>query len=185
MDYWSARFELTTTSPCTGALFFLRLTATGMQPRLKDIRGLRTPRSSRRPPKLLYDTTVYIGILQGRFPEQGEAMVRATEAWHSPVYRRRTRGDLRSARSRALPNAPDHRASCRGHRAAAQLPDAYARFRDLAGSRSAVGHAGPDPGIWNGAAAARSERRVAICHRSRIWMCAIVPAMFETSTCCS
>jgi predicted nucleic acid-binding protein len=40
---------------------------------------------SRRPAKLLYDTTVYIDILQGRFPQQGEAMLRATEAWHSPV----------------------------------------------------------------------------------------------------
>jgi predicted nucleic acid-binding protein len=38
-----------------------------------------------RPAKLLYDTTVYIDILQGRFPEQGSAMLRATEAWHSPV----------------------------------------------------------------------------------------------------
>ena len=46
--------------------------------------------TSHRPPKLLYDTTVYIDILQGRFPEQGEAMLRATEAWHSPV----TEGEL-------------------------------------------------------------------------------------------
>ena len=38
-----------------------------------------------RPAKLLYDTTVYIDILQGCFPQQGEAMLRATEAWHSPV----------------------------------------------------------------------------------------------------
>ncbi len=38
-----------------------------------------------RPAKLLYDTTVYIDILQGRFPQQGEAMLRATEALHSPV----------------------------------------------------------------------------------------------------
>ncbi|MGA8153812.1 MAG: type II toxin-antitoxin system VapC family toxin [Terriglobales bacterium] len=41
--------------------------------------------TSHRPAKLLYDTTVYIDILQGRFPQQGEAMLRATEAWHSPV----------------------------------------------------------------------------------------------------
>lgn len=38
-----------------------------------------------RPAKLLYDTTVYIDILQGRFPQHGEAMLRAAEAWHSPV----------------------------------------------------------------------------------------------------
>jgi predicted nucleic acid-binding protein len=41
--------------------------------------------TSHRPAKLLYDTTVYIDILQGRFPQRGEAMLRATEAWHSPV----------------------------------------------------------------------------------------------------
>ena len=41
--------------------------------------------TSHRPAKLLYDTTVYIDILKGRFPQQGEAMLRATEAWHSPV----------------------------------------------------------------------------------------------------
>jgi len=41
--------------------------------------------TSHRPAKLLYDTTVYIDILLGRFPRQGEAMLRATEAWHSPV----------------------------------------------------------------------------------------------------
>ena len=40
---------------------------------------------SHRPAKLLYDTTVYIDILQGRFPQEGEAMLRATEEWHSPV----------------------------------------------------------------------------------------------------
>lgn len=38
-----------------------------------------------RPEKLLYDTTVYIDILQNRFPQDGEAMLRAAEAWHSPV----------------------------------------------------------------------------------------------------
>ena len=38
-----------------------------------------------RPAKLLYDTTVYIDVLQDRFPQTGELMLRATEAWHSPV----------------------------------------------------------------------------------------------------
>ena len=38
-----------------------------------------------RPGKLLYDTTVYIDILQNRFPQSGDAMLRAAEAWHSPV----------------------------------------------------------------------------------------------------
>jgi predicted nucleic acid-binding protein len=46
--------------------------------------------TTQRPAKLLYDTTVYIDILQGRFPQEGEATLRATEAWHSPV----TEGEL-------------------------------------------------------------------------------------------
>lgn len=37
------------------------------------------------PKKLLYDTTVYIDILQNRFPRAGDLMLRAAEAWHSPV----------------------------------------------------------------------------------------------------
>jgi predicted nucleic acid-binding protein len=43
-----------------------------------DMRGAR-PRS------LVYDTTVYIDILQGRFPEGGEPLLRAADAWHSTV----------------------------------------------------------------------------------------------------
>ena len=35
--------------------------------------------------KLLYDTTVYIDILQNCFPRKGDIMLRAAEAWHSPV----------------------------------------------------------------------------------------------------
>lgn len=38
-----------------------------------------------RPAKLLYDTTVYIDILQDRFPKKGDLMLRAVDAWHSPV----------------------------------------------------------------------------------------------------
>jgi len=41
--------------------------------------------TSKKPRKLLYDTTVYIDILQNRFPQNGEPMLRAAEAWHSPV----------------------------------------------------------------------------------------------------
>jgi predicted nucleic acid-binding protein len=33
----------------------------------------------------LYDTTVYIDILQGKFPQSAEVLLRATDAWHSPV----------------------------------------------------------------------------------------------------
>jgi predicted nucleic acid-binding protein len=35
--------------------------------------------------RLLYDTTVYIDILQNRFPQSGDAMLRSAEVWHSPV----------------------------------------------------------------------------------------------------
>jgi predicted nucleic acid-binding protein len=41
--------------------------------------------TSSRPTKLLYDTTVYVDILQDRFPREGERMLRAADAWHSPV----------------------------------------------------------------------------------------------------
>src|SRR5258705_3316748 len=41
--------------------------------------------TTQRPGKLLHDPTVYIDILQGRFPQHGEGMLGATEAWHSPV----------------------------------------------------------------------------------------------------
>lgn len=40
---------------------------------------------SDRPRSVLYDTTVYVDILQGRFPDSGEPLVRATDAWHSTV----------------------------------------------------------------------------------------------------
>jgi len=43
-----------------------------------------------RPGKLLYDTTVYVDILQDRFPHDGERTLRSAEAWHSPV----TEGEL-------------------------------------------------------------------------------------------
>ena len=42
-------------------------------------------RGKHRPGKLLYDTTVYVDILQNRFPQHGERTLRAAEAWHSPV----------------------------------------------------------------------------------------------------
>jgi predicted nucleic acid-binding protein len=42
-------------------------------------------RAAKLPPKLLYDTTVYIDILQDRFPEEGEVALRAADAWHSTV----------------------------------------------------------------------------------------------------
>lgn len=41
--------------------------------------------SSEKPRSLLYDTTVYVDILQGRFPAALEAMLRAADKWHSTV----------------------------------------------------------------------------------------------------
>lgn len=40
---------------------------------------------SDRPGSLLYDTTVYIDILQGKFPTAGESLLLAADAWHSTV----------------------------------------------------------------------------------------------------
>ena len=42
-------------------------------------------RSTTMQPKLLYDTTVYIDILQGQFPESAQVALRAADAWHSAV----------------------------------------------------------------------------------------------------
>jgi predicted nucleic acid-binding protein len=42
-------------------------------------------RASDLPRALLYDTTVYVDILQGRFPKEGELAIRAADAWHSTV----------------------------------------------------------------------------------------------------
>lgn len=56
-----------------------------------------------RPRKLLYDTTVYIDILQNRFPQNGEPMLRAAEAWHSPV----TEAELTAAIGLLDPGHPE------------------------------------------------------------------------------
>ncbi len=42
-------------------------------------------RASDLPRALLYDTTVYMDILQGRFSKAGELAIRAADAWHSTV----------------------------------------------------------------------------------------------------
>jgi len=47
---------------------------------LPFVEGLSDP-----PRVLLYDTTVYVDILQGRFPKAGEIALRAADAWHSTV----------------------------------------------------------------------------------------------------
>lgn len=41
--------------------------------------------NSDRPGSVLYDTTVYIDIIQGRFPDSGEPLLRTADAWHSTV----------------------------------------------------------------------------------------------------
>ena len=41
--------------------------------------------AAEQPRTLLYDTTVYVDILQGRFPDFQEAMLRTADAWHSTV----------------------------------------------------------------------------------------------------
>jgi predicted nucleic acid-binding protein len=55
-----------------------------------------------KPAKLLYDTTVYIDVLQHRFPETGKLMLRALDAWHSPV----TEAELASAVGLLDPSHP-------------------------------------------------------------------------------
>jgi predicted nucleic acid-binding protein len=52
--------------------------------------------TSRLPSKLLYDTTVYIDILQGRFPRDGEIVLRTADAWHSTVTEAELCGPLGS-----------------------------------------------------------------------------------------
>ena len=42
-------------------------------------------RASDLPRTVLYDTTVYVDILQGRFPKAGELAIRAADTWHSTV----------------------------------------------------------------------------------------------------
>jgi predicted nucleic acid-binding protein len=55
-----------------------------------------------RPAKILYDTTVYIDVLQHHFPETGKLMLRAIAAWHSPV----TEAELASAVGLLDPSHP-------------------------------------------------------------------------------
>lgn len=85
-----------------------------------------------RPPRsLLYDTTVYVDILQGRFPDQGEALLRASEAWHSTV----AEGELASACGLLDPAHPD---TAHVVRRIAGIIERIARHRSL----------GPDRTIW-------------------------------------
>lgn len=84
-----------------------------------------------RPAKLLYDTAVYIDILQGRFPQDGERMLRATEAWHSPV----TEAELAAACGMLDPAHPGTR----------QIVEKIVKIIDR---RSTYRTIIPDPDIW-------------------------------------
>lgn len=64
-------------------------------------------RTSAPPPKLLYDTTVYIDILQDRFPKEGDLVLRASDAWHCTV----TEAELVAPIGFLDPNHPDTEAA--------------------------------------------------------------------------
>jgi predicted nucleic acid-binding protein len=84
-----------------------------------------------RPAKLLYDTTVYVDILQNRFPQDGERMLRATEAWHSPV----TEAELAAACGMLDPAHPGTR----------QIVE---KIQKIIERRSTYRLIIPDAGIW-------------------------------------
>ena len=84
-----------------------------------------------RPRKLLYDTTVYIDILQNRFPENGEPMLRAAEAWHSPV----TEAELAAAVGLLDPAHP-------------QTHDVTEQISNVIQRRPSYRTIAPDPEIW-------------------------------------
>jgi predicted nucleic acid-binding protein len=56
-----------------------------------------------RPSSFLYDTTVYVDILQGRFPGADESILRSTDAWHCAV----AEGELASLCALLDPTHPD------------------------------------------------------------------------------
>jgi predicted nucleic acid-binding protein len=60
---------------------------------------------SEKPRSFLFDTTVYIDILQGRFPKAGETMLSAAHAWHSTV----AENELASACALLDPDHPETR----------------------------------------------------------------------------
>lgn len=87
--------------------------------------------ASIRPPKLLYDTTVYIDILQNRFPQNGEPMLRAAEAWHSPV----TEAELAAAIGLLDPAHP-------------QTQEITEQISNVIERRPTYRTIAPDPEIW-------------------------------------
>ncbi len=54
-------------------------------------------------PKVLYDTTVYIDLLQDKFPRSSEQLLQASNSWHSPV----TEAELVAVCGMLQPDHPD------------------------------------------------------------------------------
>ena len=90
--------------------------------------------TSNKPRKLLYDTTVYIDILQNRFPQNGEPMLRAAEAWHSPV----TEAELAAAIGLLNPARPKTR----------ELTEQISRVIERRPTYRTIA---PDPEVWRDA----------------------------------
>lgn len=90
--------------------------------------------TSNRPRKLLYDTTVYIDILQNRFAQNGEPMLRAAEAWHSLV----TEAELAAAIGLLNPAHPKTREL---REQISSVIERRPRYRTIA----------PDPEVWRDA----------------------------------
>jgi predicted nucleic acid-binding protein len=101
-----------------------------LKPRAEsDLKFIET--TTEKPRKLLYDTTVYIDILQNRFPEDGEVALRAAEGWHSPV----TEAELSAAIGLLDP----------AHSGTRKIVEQIAAVIER---RSSYRTIVPDPGIW-------------------------------------
>lgn len=88
-------------------------------------------RASHLPRALLYDTTVYVDILQDRFPETGEVAIRAADAWHSTV----TEAELIAPCGFLSPDHPE-------------TPEAVKRITGVIQQRRAHRTIAPDREIW-------------------------------------
>lgn len=82
-------------------------------------------------PKLLYDTTVYIDSLQGRFPRSLETLLKASDSWHSPV----TEAELVALCGLLRPDHPDS-------------PRVFAKIKASVESRRDYRIVSPDREVW-------------------------------------
>lgn len=87
--------------------------------------------TSRWPSALLYDTTVYVDILQDRFPKTGEVAILAVDAWHSTV----TEAEMIVACGFMSPHHPE-------------TPEAVKRIFGVIQQRPAHRTIAPDREIW-------------------------------------